>query len=299
MKIIRPLLLLVLLLAACPILADTPINRTHALAPDARLSVSNVAGSVTIHTWDKPQVGITGSLGTHSKLEISGDADDLDIEVKKKDGGDSGWFGDDDMGPTTLKLMVPRGIDLKVGTVSASITAEGLAGGKIDLDTVSGNLQLDADSPEVGINSVSGDVRLAGSAASLALNTVSGDVRVAGVGAHASTQTVSGDVDMHGGPFEDVAVETVSGDITLTGTMADGVEARLHSMSGDIHLDMGGSPQAELDASSFSGDIRSVFGTVDTPTYGPGSSLHYKLGSGDGSITLNSFSGDIDIRKGH
>ena len=296
MKTIRSLLLLAFVLTACPAFADTPINQTHALAPDAELSVSNVAGSVTIQTWDKHQVGITGSLGSNSELKLSGDAGDFSIKIKNKD---SGMFGSDDMGPTTLKLMVPKGVHLDVDTVSASITAGGLAGGKLDLDTVSGNIRIDADSPDVEIDSVSGDVQLAGAAAKLDVNSVSGDVRVDKVGAKASAQTVSGDVRLHGGPFRDVSVETVSGDISLTGAMADKVKAKLHSMSGDIHLGMDGSPQAALDATSFSGDIHSAFGKVETPTYGPGSSLHFRLGNGDGNITLNSFSGDIDIREGN
>lgn len=298
MKTIQSILLLAFTLVAMPVLADTTINQTHALAPDAHLSVSNVAGSVTIQTWDKHEVSITGTLGRNSKLKVDGDANDLSIKVKNLKDGDSSWFGHDDMGPTTLKLMVPKGVNLSVGTVSAPITATGLAGGKLDLNTVSGNLQIDADSPNVKANSVSGDIQLSGTAATFNVNTVSGDVRVDKVGGHATAQTVSGEVQMQGGPFHEVSVETVSGDIVLAGSMASDVAAKLHSMSGDIQLSMAGSPQAALDATSFSGDIRSAFGTVSEPKYGPGSSLHFKLGDGDGNITLNSFSGDITIRKG-
>jgi DUF4097 and DUF4098 domain-containing protein YvlB len=298
MKIIRSLLLLAVALVAMPALADTSINQTHALAPDAHLSISNVAGSVTIQTWDKHEVRLTGTLGRNSKLKLSGDENDLSIKIKNTQDGDSGWFGHDDMGPTTLKLMVPRSVNLSVDTVSAEITATGLAGGKLDLNTVSGNLRVDADSPHVKANSVSGDMQLSGHAASLDVNTVSGDVQVDKAGSQAMAQTVSGQVEMQGGPFHEVSVETVSGDIVLDGSMASDVSAKLHSMSGDIRLSMSGSPQGSLNATSFSGDIRSAFGTVSEPAHGPGSSLHVKLGNGDGDITLNSFSGDIHIRKG-
>ncbi len=297
MKAIRSLLLVAFALVAGPVLADTPINQTHALAADGHLSVSNVAGAVIVHTWSKNRVGITGTLGSGSRIEISGNADDLTIKIKQKD-KDSGWFSHTDMGPTTLELKVPAHVSLDVDTVSARITADGLAGGKLDLDTVSGNIRLDTDNPDVTINSVSGDIELSGSTAKLDVNTVSGDVRVDKVGSKASAQTVSGDVRMHGGPFRDVSVETVSGDITLAGAMDHEVNAKLHSMSGDIRLIIDGSMQPDLDVSSFSGDIHSALGEVTTPTHGPGSSLHFKSGQG-GDITLDSFSGDIDIRKQH
>jgi hypothetical protein len=295
MKAIHSLLLIAFVTISAPALASTSINQTHKLAPDAHLAVDNVAGAVIVHTWDKHAVGISGTLGSNSTLKVTGDADDLTIKVKKKS-GHSGWFGHSNMGPTTLKLMVPKGISLKADTVSARITAKGLAGGTLDLDTVSGNVQIDADSPRVKINSVSGDLELSGTAKSLDVNTVSGDVKVDKAGADASVQTVSGEVGMHGGPFHDVAVETVSGDIALEGALAEGVSAKLHSMSGDIRLSVTGKPQASLHASTFSGDIHSPWGKVDEPSHGPGASLDTDLGNGGGSITLKTFSGDVVIR---
>jgi DUF4097 and DUF4098 domain-containing protein YvlB len=295
MKSIQSLLLIAFIAVAAPALASTTIKQTHKLAPDAHLAVDNVAGAVIVHTWDKHQVGISGTLGSNSELKVSGDADDLTIKIKQKN-KHSGWFGHSNMGPTTLKLMVPEGISLKADTVSARITAKGLVGGKLDLDTVSGNVQIDADSPHVKINSVSGDLELSGNAKSLDVNTVSGDVKVDKAGADASVQTVSGEVGMHGGPFRDVAVETVSGDIALEGAMADGVSAKLHSMSGDIRMSIAGEPQASLHVSTFSGDIHSPWGKVDEPTHGPGASLDTDIGSGEGRISAKTFSGDVVIR---
>lgn len=302
MTIIKPLLLVAIALLCAPALASTPIDQTHALAPDADLSVSNVAGAIIIHTWDRDQVHITGTLGNNvRKLEVTGDAHDLRIKVKGPD-DDSGWLhwdSDSSMGPTTLKLMVPKSVNLSLHVVSARIEADGLDGGEFEVNSVSGNVVVNTRSPEVDIETVSGEVRLAGNAREVDITTVSGDVEVEHVEHEASAHSVSGDIQLAGGPLHEVSMESVSGNLSLDGSLADGADADLHSMSGDIRLTLADTPQATLEATTFSGNIQSPWGKVIEPDYGPGSKLHTRMGSGDGHITLKTFSGDVDIRNGH
>ena len=54
---------------------------------------------------------------------------------------------------------------------------------------------------------------------------------------------------------------------------------------------------AHVDASTFSGDIHSDFGKVQTKDRGPGSSLDAKVGNGDAQIDMQSFSGSLELRK--
>lgn len=301
MKIIRSLVFLAVALVALPAMAaDTPINQTHDLAPKAHLSVSNVAGAVIVQTWNKSEVAMTGSLGFNSKIEVTGDADDLSIKVKGLHESDSGWFhwSDDNMGATTLKLMVPAGVHLDVDTVSARIDAKGLKGGKLDLHTVSGNVRLDATSPQVRIKSVSGEVTLEGTADHLSITTVSGDIHARQAVHNATAQSVSGDIHLGGGPLQEVQMESVSGDLNLDATLAADADADLHSTSGDIEVNLGGHAQISISANTFSGDIHSAYGTVHTPEYGPGSSLNARVGNGNATITLKTMSGDIGIGHG-
>ena len=47
-------------------IAGSPINETRAVDADARIEVSNVRGSVTVSTWDRNEVAVTGTLGSGS-----------------------------------------------------------------------------------------------------------------------------------------------------------------------------------------------------------------------------------------
>jgi DUF4097 and DUF4098 domain-containing protein YvlB len=70
------------------------------------------------------------------------------------------------------------------------------------------------------------------------------------------------------------------------------------SMSGDVQLQFPSSLSSSMHASTFSGDLRSDFGTPTRPEHGPGSTLDTVAGGGNGKIRIENFSGDVRIRKG-
>lgn len=300
MKIIRLLLPLALLLATGQALADTPINETRPLDADARLSIGNVKGAVNVSAWDQDQVRITGTLGDGvRKLDIEGDAHDLSIKVKGPD--DSGffnWGSDSRMGPTVLNVQVPKGVSLEIDVVSAAASIKGLDGGRIEVDSVSGKVAIAARSPKVSVDSVSGNVELSGEAGEVEIGTVSGDVIALRIGTRGKLETVSGDIRSGGGPFRELSMNTVSGDIEVNGALAADGSIDIDSMSGDVTVELPAALSAKIDASSFSGTLRTDFGTVQEHEHGPGSELKANVGGGGGNVTLETFSGDIRLRKG-
>jgi hypothetical protein len=297
MKILRhtPLLLC---LCVGQALADTPINLQHPATPTAHISISNVAGEVRITAWDRPAVQVSGQLGDGAKpLAITGSDGDLSIKVQAQGGG--GWFdwgSDTRMGPTTLDLHVPRGATLDVHVVSAPLVIDGLDGGDITVNTVSGRTRINARTPSLSVDSVSGNIELAGHAAQANLQTVSGDILAPVLGDRAKLQTISGHIQASGGPWRQFTLSTVSGDVQLAGGLAPGGKLGVDSMSGNVQLQLPAGTSAAVHASSFSGDLRSDFGAVQKSEHGPGSKLDATLGAGKGAINLETFSGDLRIR---
>jgi hypothetical protein len=70
-------------------------------------------------------------------------------------------------------------------------------------------------------------------------------------------------------------------------------------MSGDIRAEIAGEVSGHFSAETFSGRIRSDFGIVEKPQYGPGSSLDATIGDGDAQINAESFSGNVDLVRKH
>jgi hypothetical protein len=290
-----------LLLCLCigQALADTPINLHHDASPTARISITNVAGTVTVIGWDRNEVQVGGQLGDGSKpLAITGNNSDLSIKVESE--GGSGWMNwshDSKMSPSTLELHVPKAAALDINVVSAPLVVDGIDGGNIEINSVSGRAHINARTPSLKVDSVSGNIELAGRADTASLQTVSGDILAPTLGGEVKLETISGRIQAGGGPWKKLTLSTVSGDVQLTGGIAADGNLGIDSMSGNIQLQLPSMLSGSLHASSFSGDLRSDFGTPEKAAHGPGSSLDAHLGNGSGKINIETFSGDLRIRK--
>lgn len=279
--------------------AGTPIDEKRAADPDARIEISNAKGSVAVSGWDRAEIAITGTLGDGARpLKIEGSGSDLRIKVEA--GDKQGWFSwgaDSRMGASDLEVKVPKSASLKIGVVSANVTLSGVDGASLDVESVSGKLRLDSGAREVDVDSVSGNVELVGTAGKAHVETVSGGIRTRGLGGRIKYETVSGDVDAEHGNYRELDASTVSGDVTLRGEPSTDARIDIESMSGSVRLYIPESFPARLRASSFSGTIRSDFGQVKREEYGPGSSLDASIGQASGQVSIETFSGDVDIRR--
>ncbi|KRE99967.1 hypothetical protein ASG87_13340 [Frateuria sp. Soil773] len=290
-----------LLLSLCigQALADTPINLRHDATPNAHVSVSNIKGSVTITAWDRNEVQVTGRLGDGAKpLEIVGDKGDLSIKVEAQ--GRSGWLNwgsDNAMGASALELRVPKAASLDVDVVSATLGIDGTDGGTIEVNSVSGRARINARTPSLDVESVSGSVELAGHAERANLQTVSGDILAPVLGREAELQTVSGRIQATGGPWRKLSISSVSGNVQLNGGLAPEGSITIDNMSGDVQLQLPSATSAAIHASTFSGDLRSDFGSPSKNEHGPGSELDVQAGDGRGKIHIETFSGNLRLRK--
>jgi hypothetical protein len=280
-------------------LADTPIQLRHEATPTAHISISNIAGTVNVVAWDRNEVQVDGRLGEGAKpLAITGSNGDLEIKVEPQ--GGSGWFnwgGDSRMAPTTLELHVPKAASLDVNVISAPLVIDGMDGGSIEVNTVSGKARINARTPSLKVDSVSGGIEQAGHAGQAELQTVSGEILAPALGSSVDLQTISGRIQASGGPWQKLTLSTVSGDVQLSGGLASGGSIGIDSMSGDVQLQLPANTSGTLHASSFSGDLRSDFGQAIEHDHGPGSELNTEVAGSKGRIHVETFSGDLRIRK--
>ena len=297
MKTARYLLLLSLLPGGAS--ADTPLDLHHAAAPTAHVTVNNVKGSVNIVAWDRNEVHVGGQLGDGAApLAIEGSDNNLTINVQAK--GHEGWFnwsGENAMEPTTLDVSVPRAVSVKVSVVSAPLSIDGIKGGDIEANSVSGPIRINVQTPALHVVSVSGNIAFSGHAEQAKLQTVSGDILAPSLGRAVELQTVSGRIQSGGGPWQQLNLSTVSGDVQLTGGLADGGNMSIDSMSGNVSLQFQHPLSANIHASTFSGNLHSDYGTPTRPEHGPGNTLDTVAGNGSGKIHIETFSGDLKIRK--
>jgi hypothetical protein len=298
----RSILFLAVLASGAAFAARTPLDETHPLNGDARLSVSNVKGSITVTTWDRNEVRIEGYLGDGTEgLEVKGGPGSLSIEVKYPENSGGGWFGwgQNEAGDSELRVTAPAGVSLEVEAVAADVDIRGVRGAQLEIDNVSGDVTVDSAARDVEVNTVSGSQDLVLHANDVSAESVSGDVAIRGeLGGRVDLEAVSGTLSVDSSSAaKSLSASVVSGDVKLRTGLQPGGRLKAESLSGDLELTLPASTSASLSASSFTGSIKSFAGKVDSEEHGPGSSLEARLGTGDGSIELETFSGDLTVRS--
>ncbi|HEX4871606.1 MAG TPA: DUF4097 family beta strand repeat-containing protein [Nevskiaceae bacterium] len=269
--------------------AGTPIQEERSLNGDAKVYVANSTGSITVRGWDRRLLKLSGELGAGGpKLEISGDAADLRIEVRAPK--DSHRYEG-----TDLILSLPSGVRLEVVGVSSDVDVQGLSGA-LQAHSVSGDVRLDVSASEVKARTVSGDLRLRGPVRRCHLNSVSGDLHAEGPSDQLTLETVSGNVVLQGGPFRTLAAKSISGDMNLQVSLEPEAVVEGETLSGQIQARLQGSPSAEVSLRSFSGHVHSELAGT-RPVVSREDRLEFTLGQGRGRIDLSSFSGDIELLK--
>jgi len=278
--------------AMVPVLgfAGEEIDKTIEMPANGLVQVENLAGHIEFSTWDRPEAQIRGVAGDGvEEVEITATSNGVQIRVhNRKDHRH--------IDGTELYLRIPEAASIEAESVSADISVTGNRGDSVLLNTVSGDLQIDASPAQLELHSVSGDAEFKGSTTRSSVETVSGEIVLIGPEGEVSVSTVSGDVSLEGGEVARGKFESVSGNLTLALSVGEGGRLSCDSMSGDVKLRLPASQQAEFTAQSYSGDINSEFGQSVRVSRGPGVVLQYREGDNGAQIRLETFSGDIAIR---
>ncbi|NIP16942.1 MAG: DUF4097 family beta strand repeat protein [Xanthomonadales bacterium] len=268
--------------------AEGVVEERRAMAGDGTVTVINVAGEISISTWDQPEVKLVADLGNDQELKVSENSQGVRFEVVHV-----GFVNDHD--EADLELLVPEGASVVAEGVSSDINIKGCKGKSLTAESVSGDVTVEAEVARADLSSVSGDVEFGGAAKRTTAESVSGDIELDGVSGEVSVTTVSGDAVMGAGLVERGQFETVSGTLQLHFAAADGGRVTVQSMSGDVVLTLPEGQSADFNAQTFSGDIESAWGEVAHESFGAGSHLKHAEGQGGAQIRVESFSGDVRI----
>jgi DUF4097 and DUF4098 domain-containing protein YvlB len=270
-------------------------SRQVAVGPGDLVQVSNVAGSVTITTWDQKQVDVQGELGPGVD-HVDVDQTNGRIAIKVVLQNRMGKFDWRD-GAADLKIRLPADVRLEADTVSASLTVNGVRG-RMRLKTVSGGLRADAPGDDVEASSVSGGVELTGSGAHARIraSSVSGSVELNRVGGSIESRSTSGSVRVSAEKADDVRVSTVSGGITVRGELARDADLDAQAVSGSVDIIATAPAGFRYDMTTFSGSISSCFGTdADRGARGRGNRIQGEHGDGAATVHVQSFSGSVRL----
>ncbi len=271
-----------LLIATVPAAAGPNVDESRAMDADGQISLGMVEGDLEVIGWDSDSFELTGELGSDKhELVVTGEQDDWEIEIRMEKNWGWSWSSKNS-GDTDLTLKVPHSASVELSVVSADIDVENLDGDYLDIESVSGDLNIEVESSRIELESVSGDVEIRASNSSLELETVSGDVYASGITSHAAIESVSGDLRVDADNLESLYASSVSGDVTIDASLTSNARVELETHSGEIDLLLPANTRFDLDSDTFSGDVDNEFGSDSSSNI---------------SIDAETFSGNITIKR--
>jgi DUF4097 and DUF4098 domain-containing protein YvlB len=261
-------------------------------SPTGTVKIDNVAGSVTVNGWDKPEVDIQGELGaTVERVDVTQTGDRIVIKVMLPQ---TPIHVPDHGAEARLQVHVPENSTLEVSTVSAPITVDGIHKAS-RLHSVSGAVHAGLAGADEEAASVSGNVYVSGnpSVATLRTSTVSGTVFLThGVG-DISVHTVNGRLDIAVDGAKSVDVASVNGEVAFRGHLLPDAHMKASTVDGKLSVQVSADAGYMYDIATFGGSIHTCFGGPDGS--GPLSGQVGPNGAGHASVHLRTLRGAIDL----
>lgn len=286
-------------------------TKTLRLGANGSLALGNIAGDITV----------TRAGGAETTIEIVKTARGRDVADAREQLQLVTVEVTERSGRAEVKTRYPSGEDGRRNrrnvNVSVAYNVSAPQGTRIAVESISGSVRVTDVRGDVNANSVSGDVRITGAGRIGAAKSISGTVEITDAQAEGALETssVSGDVVLRRVSARSIEAGSVSGSVKLEDVQCDRVEAsttsggilfsgpvarngryELNGFSGDVRVVIAGTTGFELDASTFSGDIRTDFPITTRGTRGK-RTLTGTYGDGSAVLDLTTFSGSIVITK--
>jgi DUF4097 and DUF4098 domain-containing protein YvlB len=278
--------MLATLALAALILAPVQQDTTIPVSRGTRLEMNNRSGQIVVRTWNRNAVQVSADLSNRDRLQIDDGGGVLRVRNQP-------WRGDDN---ADFRLTVPAWMELDLQTVDGDITVQG-SEARVDLRSVEGNVSVQGGRDFISIHSVEGEITVAGAQGRVEANTVDGGVGLTDIKGDVSVSAVDGDITLDGISSAQVEATTVDGDILYRGNIAANGRYRFDSHSGDVTLEVPDPLNATLSISTFDGDFQSDWPIVLTGTHGMKKRFSFTLGDGSARIDIQSFDGDMRLRK--
>lgn len=291
-------------------------TRTIHIGDNGWLDLGNVAGDITVTRGRGGDATIDIVKTAHARndadaktmlslvnVDVSENGTRAEVRARYHNDGD-GWrpFGGNLNVSVSYTVTAPAGTRLSAESISGDVHVTGIA--DVSASTVSGDVKVTGASRLGTVKSISGSVEVtdANVDGSIESSSVSGDVTLRHVKARrVEAGSVSGSMTLDDVDCDRVSVHTTSGDINFNGQLARDGRYELKGFSGDVRVAVAGGTGFELQANSFSGDIRSDLpittrGSNET-RHGRRTVLTGTYGNGSAVLQLTTFSGSIVISK--
>src|SRR6266850_2558665 len=262
-------------------------DTTFAVPAGASLSVNNFGGGITIHGWSENRVKVHAEQGRRGRVEVSLVGNTVVIKASSREGAPS---------VIDFDITVPQAMGLTLSGTYADINVDGMQG-SISAETVNGEVNVRGGKGNITLHSIQGSVTLADASGRIEVNSVNENIELTNVSGEIKVETTNGEIMLTGIESASVDAGTINGDVLYQGTVTDGGSYSFGSHNGDITVSIPERANVTITAATANGDIDPSFPLPMPPGPTGKHRKTFKIGSGSARMELESFQGDIELRR--
>ena len=251
-----------------------------------RLRVENYGGEVVIRAGTDNQVRVRAEHNSRDFVEVTRRAGTLAITAENRRGVPQS---------VRMNISVPKWMAISVNGVYTDADIRG-TDADVTVETVQGEVNLQGGNGYVSLQSVEGVVTLRDTRGRIDANSVNEGVEVYNVSGELRIETVNGDVVLSGIDAAVVEAITVNGDIDYDGTLKDNGRYSFVTHDGDVSIAVPEKANLTVGVSTYDGEFESSF-EIKLQSISAKKRFTFQLGTGSGRLEIESFNGDIQLRR--
>ena len=267
-------------------LALQQTDTTFAVPAGASLTVNNFGGAIIVHGWNQNTMKVHAEHSRRGRVEVSLVGNTVTVKAGSRQGAPS---------VVDMEITVPAATPLNLSGNYAEITVDGVTG-PIRAETVEGEIDVKGGRGNITLSSIQGSVSLADASGRIELTSVNEDIDVDNVQGEIRIEATNGEVTMTKIRSTSVEAATINGDVVYDGTINDGGSYSFTSHNGDITVTVPERANVTISGATANGDLDASFPLPLTSTQGR-RRWTFKLGTGSARLEVESFQGDIQLRR--
>lgn len=265
------------------------MDQTVPATRGTRLVIDNVAGEVVVHAWDKDSVRVQARHNNRTKVNVHTGSNAINLEAVAISGP---------AGSVDYEITAPVWMSMKIEGHYDFVTIDGIQG-DVSVETVRGDIVLKNVGPATA-KTIEGRIQVESARGKLALSSVNEEIKVSGASGDVSADTTNGEITLERMESSTIEITTINGDIKYDGALSDRGRYSFATHNGDLDLALPENTNATFNVRTYHGEFSASLRVKgpDRSQVRQGKRVTYTIGNGSAEVELESFGGDITLRRG-
>jgi hypothetical protein len=261
---------------------------TEQMVPVTRgtqLFINNFAGEVVVRAWPRDEVRVAARHMGRVKINVRQSDNAVRIGSTSTSGTPS----------VDYEISAPAWMPVRVTGQFNYVEVDGMQA-DVAAETVRGDIRIKGASGIITLKSIEGEVHVEDAKGRINASSVNERITLVRVAGDVTAETINGEITFTDTKASNAEATTVNGDVRYTGTIADNGLYRFTTHQGDIVLGLPDRFNATVSVRTYQGELRTSYGQPSGEVRS-GRRQTFTVGGGTAQIELESFGGEIQVRR--